>query len=170
MPAGSTYTPIATTTFGSAATSYTFTSIPSTYTDLQIVVGNFGMNAAGSALRMRFNGDSTTNYSNTFALGTGGSRSSNRENNADSIRVGGLSIGPATNNTDNIIINIQSYSNININKTALIKDYSPNNEVGALSGLWRSQQSISSITLTSFNGTHTILAGTTFTLYGIKAA
>ena len=33
----STYTPIATTTFASTATSYTFSSIPTTYTDLVLV-------------------------------------------------------------------------------------------------------------------------------------
>jgi len=170
MAAGSTYTPIATTTLGSAVTGYTFSSIPSTYTDLIIIVGNFGMSNAGSALRMRFNGSSASDYSDTFVLGQGSAASSNRESNADSIRVGGLAVGPATTNTDTIIINIQNYSNTTTYKTALIRDSSPNNEVGAVVGLWRQTSAISSISLVSYNGTHTLNAGTTLTIYGIAAA
>ena len=170
MAAGATYTPIATTTLGSAATSYTFTSVPSTYTDLVIVIGNFGMNYTGSALRMRFNGSSAYDYSNTFIYGTGSTASSNREASVDSIRVGGLSIGPATNNTDTIIINIQNYSNTTTYKTSIIRDSSPNNETGALVGLWRQTSAISSVSLVSFNGSDKINAGTTFTLYGIASA
>jgi hypothetical protein len=170
MAADSTFAPIATTTLGSAVTGYTFSSIPSTYTDLIIVVANFGMSNAGSALRMRFNGSSASDYSNTFVLGQGSAASSNRESGVTSIRVGGLAIGPATSNADIIIINIQNYSNTNTYKTSLIRDSSPNNEVGALVGLWRQTSAISSVSLISYNGTHTLNAGTTLTLYGIAAA
>ena len=47
MAAGSTYTPIATTTLGSAGT-ITFSSIPSTYTDLVIVLNGNGSRVAGT--------------------------------------------------------------------------------------------------------------------------
>jgi len=38
MAAAQTYEPIANTTFGSTTSSYTFSSIPSTYTDLFLVI------------------------------------------------------------------------------------------------------------------------------------
>jgi hypothetical protein len=170
MAAGSTYTPIATTTLGSATPSYTFSSISSSYTDLILVAGNFGMNTAGSALRMRFNGDTASNYSDTFIVGDGSTATSGRESSVSSIRVGGLSVGPATTNTDTIIIQVQNYSNATTYKTALIRDSSSANEVGAVVGLWRSTAAINSLTLVSYNGTHNILAGTTLTLYGIASA
>ena len=77
MAAGSTYTPIYTTTLASAAASYTFSSIPSTYTDL--VIAATGLTTAGTTLAMRFNGDTATNYSDTYLLGNAGAASSSRD-------------------------------------------------------------------------------------------
>jgi hypothetical protein len=67
----STYTPIATTTLGSAATSYTFTSIPTTYTDLILIV-NAKNASTGSYPKMQVgNGsvDTGNNYSRTYLTG-----------------------------------------------------------------------------------------------------
>jgi hypothetical protein len=168
--ATNTYVALDKVTVGTATPSITFSSIPSTYTDLVIVVGNFGMNTAGSAMRMRFNGDTASNYSDTFLVGDGSTATSGRESSVTSIRVAGLSVGPATTNTDTVIIQVQNYSNATTYKTALIRDSSSVNEVGAVVGLWRSTAAITSITLVSYNGTHNILAGSTFSLYGIAAA
>jgi hypothetical protein len=165
--ATNTYVALDKVTVGTATPSITFSSIPSTYTDLVIVVGNFGMNTAGSAMRMRFNGDTASNYSDTFLVGDGSTATSGRESSVTSIRVAGLSVGPATTNTDTVIIQVQNYSNATTYKTALIRDSSSVNEVGAVVGLWRSTAAITSITLVSYNGTHNILAGSTFSLYGI---
>jgi len=79
MAAGSTYTPIATTTLGSSATSYTFTSIPSTYTDLVIVAQIKGDTT--TYLNLRFNGDTGSNYSRTTLSGNGSTASSERRSN-----------------------------------------------------------------------------------------
>jgi hypothetical protein len=76
MAAGSTYTPIATTTLGSAASSVTFSSIAGTYTDLRIVYSTVSSADAGNYLR--FNSDSGSNYSNTTLFGNGSSAGSNR--------------------------------------------------------------------------------------------
>ena len=168
MPA--TYEPIATQTLGSASASITFSSIPSTYTDLVIVIGSLGMNSAGSAGRMRFNGDTGSNYSNTTIWGNGTAAGSNRESSVTSMRIYGVQTGPAANlNNDNVILQIQNYSNTTTYKTALIRD-NLTTETAAIVGLWRSTAAINSINIISYNLSDLFNAGSTFTLYGIKAA
>ena len=49
MAAGNTYTPIATTTLSSSQNDITFSSIPSTYTDLVIVFNGKSTNAGTSS-------------------------------------------------------------------------------------------------------------------------
>ena len=86
--AGSTYTPIATTTLGSAAADVTFSSISSAYTDLFLAI-NCG--AAGvTDMGIRFNSDTGSNYSLTYIRGTGSAASSGRASNATVMRVGNI--------------------------------------------------------------------------------
>jgi hypothetical protein len=68
----STYEPIASQTLGSAVSSVTFSSIPQNYTDLILVV-NYGISANNFGARIRFNGDTGSNYSDSFIYGTGSS-------------------------------------------------------------------------------------------------
>ena len=77
MAAGSTYTPIATTTASGSASSVTFSSIPSTYTDLVIVADILGAASTADAV-LRFNSDTTSNYSETVIRGDGSSAASAR--------------------------------------------------------------------------------------------
>ena len=166
-----TYEPIATTTLGSAQSSITFSSIPSTYTDLILVAGSLGMNNAGSAGKVRFNGDTGSNYSDTVLLGTGSSASSYREANANNIRVYGFNVGPTgSGNNDNVIVHIQNYANSTTYKTVVCRSNITQVELAAVVGLWRSTSAITSVTFVAYNGTDTFTTGSTFTLYGIKAA
>lgn len=164
-----TYEPIQTTTLASPTTSVTLNSIPSTYTDLVLIIGNFGMSNGGSATRLRFNGDTASNYSATWLVGTGSSASSSKDSSQTSMRIMGAAIGPSTGNNDTAILNIQNYTNTSINKTLLMRG-SLSNEVYGLVGLWRNTAAITSITFISYNGVDNINAGTTFTLYGVKSA
>jgi hypothetical protein len=163
----STYTPISTQTLSSAVTSITFSDIPQNYTDLVLVVGNFGMNISGSAARLRFNGDTGNNYSNTTVVGNGTVVGSGRESSQNSMRIIGASIGPGTANNDTTIIHILNYASTTVNKTVLVRASLPLTDVYALVGLWRNTVAVNSITLRSFNDTHTFNSGSTFTLYGI---
>ena len=70
MPA--TYEPIATTTLGSAVNSFTFSSIPNTYTDLVLVVV-VPTAASSGTFGLRFNSDTASNYSHTTLSGNGSS-------------------------------------------------------------------------------------------------
>lgn len=169
MAAGATYEPMATTTLSSNQTSVTFSNISQAYTDLVIVINNFGMNAGGSAARMRFNGDTGANYSNQALVGTGSSTVAGRESNQTSVRIMGAQIGPSTTNTDTAIINIFDYSGAYGYRTILVKAGGVN-ETYALVGWWANVNGITSLELRSYNGTDTILSGTVITLYGIAAA
>ena len=166
MAAGATYTPIATTTLGSAAASYTFSSIPSTYTDL-ILVFNGSASSGTPFTTLRFNGDTATNYSDTTLSGNGTSASSGRDSSTTFIYVSGadtLSTGMSQ-----LIVNFQNYSNTTTYKTALARSANAANGTSAAVGLWRSTAAINSITV-MLNSASNYAAGSTFTLYGIAAA
>ena len=75
----STYTPIATTTLGSAVNSVTFSSIASTYTELVLVIQY--QSAANCVANITFNNDTATNYSTTYLSGNGTSAASARGSN-----------------------------------------------------------------------------------------
>jgi hypothetical protein len=163
MAAGATYEPIATTSASGSAMSITFSSIPSTYTDLVIIV-NGKITTGLSALAYEFNGEtSAANYSYTRLQGNGSSASSSRVS-ADQ------AIGFIAETASMDIINIMNYANTNTYKTSISRAnsmYSSDGRTGSYVSLWRSTAAINSVTIkcgVNFN------SGTTFTLYGIKAA
>ena len=161
----STYTPIQTTTLGSAQASYTFSSIPSTYTDVILVVqGTLGTTGTQGAC-IRVNGDTATNYSCTQLDGDGTSAASYRETSTTYLNIGVL----AGTRQGNSIFQFQNYANTTTYKTILARGNDGGGYVRAAVGLWRSTASINSITLMN-PGSATYQAGTTLTLYGITAA
>jgi hypothetical protein len=169
----STYTPIATTTLGSNASSFTFSSIPSTYTDLVVSLSARAVDIGAdfANYNYQFNGDTGTNYSITVLSGDGSTASSYRNSNATQINAGYLS---ATANTFSAhIINIQNYANTNTFKASISRnnfgriDASRLRTANAAVGSWRSTSAITSITFNASSGG--FFAGTTATLYGIKA-
>jgi hypothetical protein len=168
MPAGSTYTPIATTTLGSSVSSYTFSSIPTTYTDL-VVVCNFFTSAAQSVEARVGNGsiDTGNNYSNTAIIGrTTGSATSTRRTNFSYFTFfeqSGASSGTW-------IMNFQNYSNTTTFKTMIARNGGAAFDVEASAQLWRSTSAINTLQLFAGQGGITFSAGTTFTLYGIASA
>lgn len=159
-----TYEPIATTTLGSAQSSYTFTSIPSTYTDLIIVANTKNTANSGDEVGIQFNSDTGSNYSRTRIYGNGSSAASDRATNTNK---GALAIND-TSNFSPIIANVQNYANSNTYKTVVSRGNS-GGYVSAYVSLWRNTNAITSITLLPDSGT-TFTSGCSFTLYGIKAA
>jgi hypothetical protein len=159
-----TYEPIATTTLSAGTASVTFSTIPQTYTDIVAVVN--GTLSANQYVAVRFNSDSASNYSITHIAGNGSTATSAR---ASSETFGRLSVGnPA--NLFNMIVHIQNYSNSTTNKTWLSRSNITADFVGLVVGLWRATPA--AITTIQFLTTtaDTFTSGTTFTLYGIKAA
>ena len=161
MAAGSTYTPIATTTLGSAAASYTFSSIPSTYTDLVLVVA--GTAGTDETIGVRFNGDTGNNYSETAISGDGSSATSFRETNLTRAHVGTIGSTQSVS-----IINIMNYSNTTTNKTVLGRGNYSGARVRTWVALWRNTAAINTVYVDAIGAT--FAAGSTFTLYGIQAA
>ena len=166
MTSGPTYTPIATTTLGSAAASYTFTSIPQTYTDLVFVIGGTG--DSNGYLLIQPNSDLSNSYSRTYMIGNGSSATSSRNTNESAYFVdagNGSSSTPA-----DTVVSILNYSNTTTYKTALVRAYSylaPGSYTGV--GLYRSTSAITSLKIQASSGS-SLQAGSTFTLYGISAA
>lgn len=165
MPA--TYDRIIATTLGSAQTDVTLSSIPATYTDLVLII-NAG-SSAGADANFRLNGDTGSNYSRTFLTGTGSAVSSSRTANAV---VGRLNANAYPNGGagDTIIIaHFMNYSNTTTNKTVLSRANQASLGTDAVVNLWRNTSAINSILILSTSAA-TFVAGSTFTLYGIKAA
>jgi len=165
MAAGSTYTPIATSTLGSAAASYTFSSISGSYTDLVLVATI--SNTAGSYYQTQItvNGDTGNNYSNTDLYGTGSAAASGRRSNWPRIEMGWTT----SSSYVPTIVNFQNYSNTTTYKTVVGRSSDPSNRVTAAVGLWRNTAAITSITIACESGAN-FTAGSTFTLYGIASA
>lgn len=169
-----TYTNIATTTVGSGGVaSVTFSSIPSTYTDLVLKI-SFRTTAAVVANigYITFNADAT-GYSHKFVQGDGSGTSSGGYTGANSKNVGIISGSSATANTfANNEIYIPNYTSSNY-KSYSVDSVGENNATTSyamlLAGLWSNTAAITSIKLEEQNGA-TIAQYSTFTLYGIKSS
>ena len=162
MPA--TYEPIATQTLGSAATSVTFSSIPSTYTDLVLIFN--GSNAtSNNGLRLRFNSDSSSIYSYTYLYGNGTSAVSDRTTGA----TGGQIATDIASTQATCVAQIMNYSNTTTYKTCIGRGSSAANFTDAQVSLWRDFSAITSVTVLLGAGTSNFSTGSSFTLYGIKA-
>jgi hypothetical protein len=162
MPA--TYEPIATTTLGSAQATVTLSSIPATYTDL-ILVFRFDKSAADTGSRFTVNNDTGSNYSTTDVRGNGTAASSGRDSTQT---FGRYFRGLANTAADNIVImQFMNYSNTTTYKTILTRANNANGTEANVN-LWQSTSAINRIDIITASGTYS--AGSTFTLYGIKAA
>ena len=170
MPA--TYTPIATATIATDGQGWDFTSIPSTYTDLRLVVygrGTFASQTFGGYGQI--NGDSGSNYSYT-RLFSDGSIQSQRATNETNLGVGEL---PSANATANVfgqtVIDFMNYSNTTTFKTMLIRTSAIASTAYTFTyvSLWRNTSAINRIVFGTA-GFSAMKAGSVATLYGIKAA
>lgn len=172
-----TYTPIQTTTLGSAQSTVTFSSIPSTYTDLILVVNSATTHTLATFVSMLFNSDASTNYSINEMFGTGSTANSSQAGNTNVAWLG-LDVSISTTLGESIITSdIMSYRNTSVNKSWLGRvnrassslDYPGTNTV---SGTWRNTAAITSITVQNTRGgtNYNFATGSSFTLYGILAA
>jgi len=164
MAAGSTYTPLTTTTLGSAQASVTFSSISGSYTDLVLICSG-GANDSTIEIGVG-NGsiDTGSNYSRTYLYGNGTSALSSRSSN---ISVTYETFGALTG-IGSTILNFMNYSNTTTFKTIISRGNDASGNVVAQVSLWRSTSAINIIKVAGYNGN--LASGSTFTLYGISAA
>ena len=170
------YESIATATVGSGGTTtVTFSSIPSTYTHLQlrfIARANNASNMFSAA--MRYNSDSGTNYTYHLMYGSGGTTISAFSGTGQNVDYSPNVMGTNTSNTFvGNIVDILDYTNTNKLKTIRTFSGGDINAVGGAislgSSLWQSTSAINSIAI-STNGYGNLLQYSHFALYGIKGA
>lgn len=166
---------IATTTVGAGGTAtVTFSSIPSTYTHLQIRGLQRTSNTSGGnwTVNLRFNGDTGSNYTYHGLRGDGSSAIAYAgANQTISLSIisgddANTSLGWGVGYTD-----ILDYANTNKYKTVRTLTGFEENGSGMVeltSGLWLSTSAITSISLGAGSGN--FLQYSHFALYGIKAA
>lgn len=159
-----TYDPIATVTLSTTTSSYTFTSIPSTYTDLIIACQDLSTTAIqGISIRVG-NGsiDTGSNYSRVVMDGYSGPVAG-QATNASYWDIGVIS----PNGSGTSIYHFTDYANTNKYKTVLNRSGNPEYLRLAV-GTWRSNAAINQIQI--YPASYSWTAGTTLSLYGIKAA
>lgn len=177
----STFVSIASTTLTSDTASISFSSIPSTYTDLVIkVLARSTASSKARAIRMEFNQDTTySNYTQLF-MGVGSNNLkdsfaftsgtnlpfylygiSGANASADAFGIGEIYIRNYANNLNKIMtahFKAESYETAPTGATAF---------AGFMSGQWAQTAAISHINIKPDDGN--FKAQTTATLYGIKA-
>jgi hypothetical protein len=165
MAAGSTYTPIATTTTLVPTTNVTFSSIPSTYTDLVLVIAGT-LVGTGTNYIATVNG-SSSGYSYTYLTGNGTSASSGRASSQSRFDIG---YQPTYGTQGNILLNFYNYSNTTTYKTITSRSNQASSGTYAYVGLWQSTSAINQIVIDTTGAAGNIASGSTFTLYGIQSA
>jgi hypothetical protein len=164
----STYEPIATQTLGSSTSSVTFSSIPSGYTDLILVTQVKGTDATDRDLCLTINGDTASNYSRTILYGDGTIAGSVRASN-ETVSKYAIVPGTTTNQWEIATLHLMNYSNATTYKTGIVRRGQATNGLAANVILWRATPAaITTLVLNPLVGSFS--AGSTFTLYGIKAA
>jgi hypothetical protein len=171
-----TYVALDKITLASNGGAVTFTNIPQTYTDLRVVIQG-GFVDSGFLIGARVgnsSADSGTNYSYTTIRGNGSSATSYRKSNM----VFGALCQQGGNNLNNVItVDFMNYSNTTTYKTWISRYGNAGEGTDAVVSLWRSTAAINTISIAecgdggsgAFNYGN-MLAGTTFSLYGIVAA
>jgi hypothetical protein len=165
---------IATATGTGSSGTITFSSIPSSYKSLQIRVMALQTNGIND-LRIRFNGDTGSNYAWHTLAGynsslTAGSGTSQSYMLA-CVESGARGALTATNPTV-AITDVLDYADTNKNKTIRTLGGMENNSIGELdlnSGLWMSTSAVNSITI-FMSGAGSFTTTSVISLYGIKGA
>lgn len=156
------------------ASSVTFSSIPSSYTDLVLKISaRTDIAATNSTLQVYLNSTSgTTAYSNTRLFGNSSTAGSGRNSSYDSLYQVNADGSTATASTfSSVEIYIPSYT-VAQNKPAGIFGATENNAstagsalLTASASLWQNTAAVSSIVIDS---TSNFVAGSSFYLYGLK--
>ena len=171
-PSGA-YDSIATTTVGSGGTaSVTFSSIPTTYTHLQIrIFARTNRASTRDGVKLRFNGDSTSSYAQHNLYGDGSSAVATGYPNEPEAALDAVTAATGTANSfGTIIVDILNFSSTA--KTTTVRsfgglDNNGNGKINLTSNLWNKTDAVTSIYLAPYSGT-LFNEYSSFALYGIK--
>lgn len=170
----SSYESIATVTVGVLGTSsITFSSIPSTYTHLQIRgIGRTDRVAPADSAKMKFNSDSGANYAYHVLYGTGSVAAASSSTSTNNVNLDRFASATATSGVFGaIVIDILDYTSTTKNKTVRSLGGVDNNGSGEIdldSNLYfATPAAITTIDITPNIGTNWVQYSS-FALYGIK--
>jgi len=174
-PSGA-YDSIATNTITTPTTGTTFSSIPSTYTHLQIrwIARDSGTTDSFRAIKLQFNSDTGANYSQHILFSDGSTVAGYSAVSANSAGTDGVAgIMPDSVKLASTfavgVWDILDYANTSKYKTTRLLvgcDLNGSGRMSLSSGLWMNTNAITSITITDNN--NNFVANTQFALYGIK--
>jgi hypothetical protein len=169
-PVTNSYESIATVSLGSAQTTISFSSIPSTYKHLQIrfIARSTRVNA-GDYMDIRFNSDSSSIYAKHDLIGDGVGTGATSQTSRAQMEFNRIAAANATSGVfAGAVIDILDYANTDKNKTArglVAYDNNGEGQIHLNSGLWASTAAINAI---SFTCNNQWAANSQFALYGIK--
>jgi hypothetical protein len=176
------YESIATVTVGSSgAANVEFTSIPSTFSHLQIryIVRNDFTSGASNFLEGQFNSDTGNNYAAHWLFGNGSTVTAGASSSRSTIRSGIVtSTYSGSSSAFSVgVIDILDYANTSKYKTVRALGGYDSNNVSAepgyasfISSLWQNTNAITSIKLFNGNTSFNLVQYSHFALYGIKSA
>ena len=153
------YIALATTTLGSAASSVTFSSIPTSVNGVAlrdlILICNTSNGTTGE-IRLHMNGDTTGTTVRMFGSGSGSGLSDTATNR---LEIGYLAARGVC------IASIMDYSQTDKHKTVLSRWSDAANYVGANAARWANTNAINSVRV--FTPAESFPSGSTFSLYGV---
>ena len=163
------YESIATINGNGSTATITFSSIPSTYSHLQVRV-MARVAAGGEDLTLRLNGDTGTNYARHRLTGSGSAAAAGALTSTTGITTLGSAGMPSTANIYAVtVIDILDYANANKYKTAKMLSGQDSNGSGGVeltSGVWMNTTAVNSLTIRANSSNFPTAAS--FALYGIK--
>jgi hypothetical protein len=160
-------------TLSSTATSVTFSSIPQTFTHLQLrcFVRSDRVSVPSDNIYFRFNADAGNNYAFHYIEGNGGSVAAGGGASV-SVMLGILPSSTATANSYGInMVDVLDYSSSNKNKTIrnlACFDLNGSGSASMWSGMWMNTAAITSFNVVANVGS--FIAGSRFDLYGITSS
>ena len=150
-----------------------FTSIPSSYESLLIVITSLGNYGGGSTLdlTLRVNSDSSSNYGQLVSFGDASAASYSASANSNHVRVGNMP-GNANSGVRALnLIYIYDYGSTTRRRQIIGESYHGFGRAGSYAGMYNnSSTAITSIQIQGENGTYQTTTGTYAALYGIAGA
>ena len=167
-------TPIASRTINADENNFVFSSIPQSFQDLRVVLTLRSADTSGSSVlySIYMNGLGASGASRTTLQGQGTTASSYRHTTSSpTYGFQGFEAGDAAPNGifGTSILDILSYSDTTKFKTGISRVHSNTSTAGLIELTVTTYSTTAAVSSLMFSGTQNFRAGTTVTLYGIKA-
>lgn len=154
-----------------SATSVTFSGIPADWTDLRLVM-SLRTDATGTEYAgLVLNSDTGSNYSTTHLSGNGSTAGSGRYSTGSGLNnlfSSNLDIEATAGVWSVFAVDVMSYANTSVYKTALVQQSTPGVNLRSQVSLWQSTAAITSIQVVLYTSGKNFVTGSTFTLWGVK--